>query len=488
MVAACIIALVATARYQHVGHIEAQAETLTLQHLRTAARVTAARLDADAIARVHAAYPHRDDITDSRQDPDYARVHEQLRQTRADFELNTPVYLVIPAEEAGLMQLTVTSAEEPYYRHTAEAAAERMGYAYGDAGELGVYHDEAGGWLSAFAPVRDARGRLVATVQVDECFDVFSANARAAALQGLGWDVGILLAVVAFLAYYFLGVVRRERRQRAGLEAAIARERELTAELSAKQHELAENARALERSNRDLTDFANVASHDLKAPLRGISSFAQLLARRNRATLDARSNEYLDFIISGARRATELIHGLLSYATSDGASAKTQRVRLDAVAHRATQALQAVIDERGAGVHVGPLPEADCDPVLVSQLFQNLIGNGLKYNRSERPEVYVDCYAGAGGETVFRVRDNGIGIAAGDQPKVFEMFRRLHGEGEFEGSGIGLAFCVRLVGRYGGRVWLESEEGVGSTFFFTLGEAVGEVRAEGITSVADVVG
>ena len=490
VVTVAILALVGLIRYQHFRQLEAQAEVLTLQHLRSAATVAAARLDAEAVARLHAAYPGRDDIADTYQDEDYARLHRALRRTHVEFELSTPIYLTLPTDSDSVMQLTVTSAEAPYWRHEAAAVATMRGHRYGEAGQLGVYLDEAGGWLSAFAPVYGPDGAVVAMVQADECFDVFRANAIATMVGSIWWNLALVLVAVGALAYYLAGVMRRERRRQRELEAAVAQQRALTEALTAKQDQLAAQSQALERSNRDLTDFANIASHDLKSPLRGISNFAQLLARRNRATLDPSSNEYLDFIISSARRATDLVDGLLKYATSGEASAKTQDVRLDAVAAQAVQALQAVIDDRGARVTVAPLPEASCDAVLVSQLFQNLIGNGLKYNRSAAPEVHVDSVRGADGHAVFRVRDNGIGIAAADQPRVFEMFRRLHGEGEFEGSGIGLAFCVRLVGRYGGRVWLESEEGVGSTFFFTLPEAVGQaagVEASGASLVKEVV-
>ena len=149
---------------------------------------------------------------------------------------------------------------------------------------MGVYEDEAGGWLSAFAPVRTADGEVVAMVQVDECFDVFRARAIATMVKSIWWNVGFLLVAVGALAYYLAGVMRRERAQQRALGHAVERQRALADELSAKQAQLTTQAKALALSNRDLTDFANVASHDLKSPLRGISNFAQLLARRNRAT------------------------------------------------------------------------------------------------------------------------------------------------------------------------------------------------------------
>ncbi len=469
--------LIVALRVQAYRQIIAQAEQLTLHHLRTTANLAADQLDGDLIAELHADYPTKDGITSNDQDSRYRTLHDRLSDIAREAQLNSPIYLFVPTDSYAELQLTATSAEEPYWRHRYRAVDALAALPFGQPGQLGVYQDDHGGWLSAFAPVLDRHGDVVAMVQADECFDIFSAKASEAALKGLWWNILLALAVGGMLLRFLTQVMHKERDGREQLVAAVGKQTEFAAALTAKQTELAEKSFALEQSNRDLTDFANVASHDLKSPLRGIVNFSQLLARRNRATLDSSSNEYLDFIISSGRRAVSLVDGLLAYAKSDGSQANMEVCELGDVVGQAIQALQSVIAERGAWVEVGPMPTATCDPVLVSQLFQNLIGNGLKYNRSEKPRVWVSVTLTDDGESVFGIRDNGIGIPEGSQAQVFEMFRRLHGGEEFEGSGIGLAFCTRLVGRYGGRVWLESEEGVGSTFYFTLPTAVGKVKS-----------
>ncbi len=468
------LVLAGALRWQAYRQIRDQAEQLTLQRLRATAHLASAALDGDQIAALHADYPRQDDIRSNGDDARYRAINRQLADIAYQSQLTTPIYLFVATGTYGEMELTVTSAEEPYWRHRYKAVAGLADLPFGEAGELGVYEDELGGWLSAFAPVRDRRGRVVAMVQADERFDVFSAKASAAALHGLWWNVLLLVAVGGMLMRFLNQTIREEQRDKARLVQAIQKQIEFGDALSAKQAELSAKSKALEQSNRDLSDFANIASHDLKSPLRGIVNFSQLLARRNRATLDASSNEYLDFIIAGGRRAISLVDGLLSYAKSDGGQAEVRTCDLTDVAQQAVQALQSVIVERQAIVEIAPLPQAHCDAVLISQLFQNLIGNGLKYNRSQVPRIWVASETSAEEGTVFSVRDNGIGIPAESQTQVFEMFRRLHGGEEFEGSGIGLAFCTRLVGRYGGRVWLESEAGQGATFYFTLPGALEE--------------
>ncbi len=476
MVGLGFLALAVALRVQAYRQIRDQAERLTLHHLRATAHLASAMLDGDAVAALHAEYPRRDGIGSNYQDPRYTAVHARLAEIARGAQLTSPIYLFVPTADRGEMELTATSAGEPYWRHRYKVSPQLAELPFGTPGELGTYRDHFGRWLSAFAPVYDSRGEVVAMVQADEQFDVFSAKASAAALKGLWWNALLFVAVGAILMRFLGQTMRKEQRLRGDAEGAVRKQTEFSDALAAKQLELAQKSQALEQSNRDLTDFANIASHDLKSPLRGIVNFSQLLARRNRATLDPASNEYLDFIISSGKRAVALVDGLLDYAKSDGAQTQAHACELNDVVAQSVQALQAVISERGAEVHVGPLSRATCDPVLISQLFQNMIGNGLKYNRSEVPEVWVAEEIDGEGQTVFSVRDNGIGIPAESRAVVFEMFRRLHGGEEFEGSGIGLAFCTRLVARYGGTVWLASEEGLGSTFHFTLPGAVG-VRA-----------
>ncbi len=457
-------------QYRQSVHLS---ETLTLRNLSAVAYAAAASLDGDELAALHAALPERDAVTAQGQNRQYDALHQQLADLQQGMALKSAIYTYVPGP-AGEIALTVTSAEQPYFRHAAKAMAQASGIPFGVAGQLTTYEDEHGSWLSAFAPVRDGRGAVVAMVQADENFDHFLVEAQATALSGLWWNILLLVLVSTGLLLFARRTLALEQAARLKLATSLTHQDQLVAELEVKREELASKSQLLERSNRDLTDFANIASHDLKSPLRGMANFAQLLARRNRNTLDPSSQEYLGFIVSNSRRALDLVDGLLAYAKSDDRAEKTVEVDFQACAQAATDNLRIVIEERAAVVDLGELPSKGVgNPIVLTQLFQNLIANGLKYNRSASPWVSVHAAWDAVEATaVFSVIDNGIGIPVEAQTRVFEMFQRLHSGEEFEGSGIGLAFCSRLVHRYGGRIWLKSKEGEGSTFMFTLPLAV----------------
>jgi len=466
--------MVALLRLQTYQNEVAQAEQLTLDALRNAAWTAAQQIDGDAHRRLAARYKKRDAILATHDDADYAIIHKQLSKVYEALALSSPVYTYVPcpAGRASTHEFVVTSSAEPYFRHSFTSLTKSQQKDFGSPGELGVYEDEYGSWLSAFAPVHDSTGEVVAMVQVDEPFDLFIATARARASEGLHWDLLILILVLGGLGRFFSQLLHRERRQKEQLASAVSEQTRLSVELSKREAQLKEKAGQLEASNRDLTDFANIASHDLKSPLRGITSFAQLLARRNRATLDESSNEYLDYILSNSRRALKLVDGLLTYAKADQQLGDFTNFSLRTVVEDAVDNLRVTLTDRKAVVVIDKLQEGTGDRSLLTQVFQNLIANGIKYNRNAKPTVHVDSFLDANDTVIFQVRDNGIGIPAEHQAQVFDMFRRLHGGDEFEGSGIGLAFCARVIGRYGGTIWLESTEGEGSTFFFTLPAAV----------------
>ena len=476
VVGGCFLLLAGLLRYQTYRTTVAQAERLTLDYLGSVALAAAHRIDGDAHARLTRRYDTRDAITSVHQDSDYAAIHAVLAESYADFGLTTPIYTYV-RDRDGAVEFVATSSAEPYYRHAFTTVQSGQAARYGRRGTLPVYEDEAGTWLSGYAPLTDASGAVVGMVQADERFDVFIAKARAAALEGSGWNL-VLLGALLGLVYVFADrLMRREQAAKEALAEAADAQRLLAEDLAAREADLARSARLLERSNRDLADFANIASHDLKSPLRGIASFAQLLARRSRADLDEGGREYLAFILDNSKRALALVDGLLAYAKADDATGNASTFPACHAAKDAVANLDAAIRERGGLVFVREMHGVTADRVLVTQVFQNLIGNGIKYNRSERPEVYVDAVTTGDGERAFRVRDNGIGISPEHRERVFEMFSRLNAGDEFEGSGIGLAFCARIVAAYGGRLWLESDQTAdgepgradgGSTFYFTL--------------------
>ena len=223
----------------------------------------------------------------------------------------------------------------------------------------------------------------------------------------------------------------------------------------------------LERSNSDLEQFASVASHDLQEPLRTIGSFCELLEQRYAAGLDADGKEFIGFIVDGARRMQGLIDDLLSYARAGTKGRDFEMVDSDAILDKALQNLKAALDRNDALVERRPLPEVCADGVQLLQLFQNLIGNAVKF-RAEAPLRIAVTAEDQGNVWCFAVIDNGIGIEPKFAKRIFLVFQRLHTREAIEGSGIGLSICKKIVERHGGRIWVEPMPDGGSRFCFTL--------------------
>jgi len=233
-----------------------------------------------------------------------------------------------------------------------------------------------------------------------------------------------------------------------------------------------ESRAALAEINDELQQFAFATSHDLREPLRTINIYAQLLQRNGAAKLDAHGNEFLDFILEGASRMDRLINALLDYSKAgEVMNEPLVEVEMEAVLRSTLAILGRTIEEAGAVVTHDPLPRITGSDLHIGQLLQNLISNAVKYRRSEPPRVHVSATCGEGG-WLFTVSDNGQGIPADQRSSIFAVFTRLHGQ-DYPGAGIGLATCRKIVERYGGRIWVDSELGKGSTFFFTLAGASG---------------
>ena len=226
-------------------------------------------------------------------------------------------------------------------------------------------------------------------------------------------------------------------------------------------------AQELTRSNAELEQFSYVASHDLQAPLSTIAGYAQLLEKRCHNQLDGQGNKFIRNIVNSCGRMQALIDDLLEYSRVGRSEKPFDVIDCNLVFEDACANLQLAIRQDRASVTRGDLPRVRGDSFQLLQLFQNLIGNAIKYRSSEAPMVHVGA-SRQGDSWVFSVQDNGIGIAEQYHPRIFQLFQRLHSEKQYSGTGIGLAICQRIVERHGGRLWVESEPNRGSTFYFSI--------------------
>jgi PAS domain S-box-containing protein len=234
------------------------------------------------------------------------------------------------------------------------------------------------------------------------------------------------------------------------------------------KEEIERTAAELRRSNEELEQFAYIASHDLQEPLRMVASYTQLLERRYGGQLDETAREFIGYAVDGARRMQEFITGLLRYSRVGTEAGALEAVNLEGVFAATIANLRIAIEESGAKVESGPLPVVMGDARRLTQLFQNLIGNALKFHKpGEAPRVEVGAEREGDFWRVW-VRDHGIGLDPRFSERVFTIFQRLHTREEYEGTGLGLAICKKIVERHEGRIWVESREGEGAAFCFTL--------------------
>jgi len=232
--------------------------------------------------------------------------------------------------------------------------------------------------------------------------------------------------------------------------------------------QLLKNVEELHRSNEELEQFAYIASHDLQEPLRMVSSYTALLARRYKGQLDSNADEFIAFAMDGATRMQRLIQDLLTFSRVGSKGKELANTSSEHALQRALQNLQGAIEERGALVTHDALPNVLADEMQLIQLFQNLLGNAIKYQRPGVPRVHVGASRDSSNKWLFSVQDNGLGIEPQYLDRIFGMFQRLHKREEFEGTGIGLAICKKIVERHGGHISVESQPGEGSTFKFPL--------------------
>jgi light-regulated signal transduction histidine kinase (bacteriophytochrome) len=221
------------------------------------------------------------------------------------------------------------------------------------------------------------------------------------------------------------------------------------------------------RSNQELEQFAAVASHDLQEPLRTLSTYLQLLGRNNQGHFSGEDQEIFDVVLGSARRMRQLISDLLAFSQIGLGERKPGDVDCALLVGKVLDQIKELVEERGAKISVGPLPVLNAEPLLLSQVFQNLIGNALKFQKGAEPVVELSARR-EDERWVFGVRDEGIGIAPEHGEKIFKLFGRLHGRDEYPGNGVGLSLCKKVVERHGGDIWLDPLPQKGSTFYFSI--------------------
>jgi PAS domain S-box-containing protein len=232
--------------------------------------------------------------------------------------------------------------------------------------------------------------------------------------------------------------------------------------------QLLEKVEELNRSNEELQQFAYIASHDLQEPLRMVSSYTALLARRYKGKLDSDADDFIAFAVDGAGRMQHLIQDLLAYSRVGSKGKELANTSSENALEQAVLNLRGAIEASGALITHDPLPTVMADEMQLTQLFQNLVGNAIKYRRNGVPSVHIMAVPNGGSKWLFSVKDNGLGIESQYFERIFGMFQRLHKREEFDGTGIGLAICKKIVERHGGAISVESTIGQGSTFRFPL--------------------
>lgn len=234
----------------------------------------------------------------------------------------------------------------------------------------------------------------------------------------------------------------------------------------------------LTSSNADLQRFAYVASHDLQEPLRAVAGFVTLIASKHKGTLDEESEGWINHAVEGSTRMRSLINDLLAYARVESRGKPLEIIDTQKAFDQAKKDLSVLIAESNAELTSSELPQLMGDEGQLTQVFQNLIGNAIKFKGYEKPTVHVSATK-QGEEWLFSVKDNGIGFEPEHVDRIFIIFQRLHGREEYKGTGIGLALCKKIIERHGGRIWAESEKGKGSTFYFTIPESANLTVIEG---------
>jgi signal transduction histidine kinase len=381
----------------------------------------------------------------------YQQMKEQMAAIRSTEPLVRSVYLMGQRPDGSVVFLV--DSEPPGSRDYSppgqvypEASALLISiFASGKPDIEGPVADRWGTWVSGLVPVTDpVNETVVAVFGMDISAADWNRQLAAAALPLVVGMMLILVLVISFVVAYI----------------DISHQKKITRQLE-------EYARNLERSNRELEQFAYVASHDLQEPLRMVTSYVQLIEKRYKGKLDENADLYIYYAVDGATRMQALINDLLAFSRVATKGKPLERTDSQKVINDVLKSLKTAIEEKHAKITIGPMPEVMADPIQLGQVFQNLISNAIKFNKGDDVSVSVSAEP-EGPMWRFTVSDNGIGIEPQYFDRIFIIFQRLHGKDEYPGTGIGLAIAKKIVERHGGEIRVESKPGEGSTFSFTI--------------------
>jgi signal transduction histidine kinase len=322
--------------------------------------------------------------------------------------------------------------------------------------------------ISVFQPMKWGWGLIMQRPREEALQPIKSMIAGLLIFAGIAVFTGVIMAIDGMELLYSTRELSLKLQEREKTEREIKERLQVElAERKAAEEKLVQTLADLERSNKELEQFAYVASHDLQEPLRKVGSFTELLERRFSGQMGPDADRYMGYIVDGARRMSMLITDLLAFSRIGTSTRVFAGTDLNQVLRRTLDDLQHRIQESGAEVTYDDLPLLMADESQLGMVFQNLISNAIKFHGEEKPRIHVSARE-EGGRWLFSVSDNGIGIEADYRDRIFMMFQRLHSKSDYPGTGIGLAICKKVVERHGGRIWVESEFGKGSTFYFKI--------------------
>jgi signal transduction histidine kinase len=332
-----------------------------------------------------------------------------------------------------------------------------------------AYADALRAYVAEASEKALSRGREIGTLSVQAGLDSSDvATAHLGALQADAWPDEITgELVIERSSRFLLETLQPFSNARHGLE-------QMSRELAEMNDTLIERSKELEIANSELETFSYSISHDLRTSLQAVLGFAQTLTARHSQDLQPEARRCVEMIIKGARGMNELVNDLLELAQANRLPLDCEPVDLGLLVREAVSELEPQLAVSNVDLVIGELPVVDADRVLLKRVFVNLISNGLKFSREAKPRARVEIGSSNWNQAqILFVRDNGVGFDMVESGRLFQAFERLHGGGDYEGTGVGLALVARIVNRHGGRVWAESEPGKGATFYFTLSDGEG---------------